>query len=54
MAEHENWSIFLTKFAKTVYILANFGKQEYCRTWKFCTLNDGTRQCSNPVNTNIA
>ena len=32
MAEHGNWPIFSTEFGKIVYILADFGKQEYCRT----------------------
>ena len=35
MAKHGNWPIFLTKFGKTVYILADFGNQKHCWTQKF-------------------
>ena len=34
MAECGNWPIFSTEFGKFVYILVDFGKQEYCRTRK--------------------
>ena len=54
MAEHGNWPIFSTEFGKIVYILEDFGKQEYCRTRKFCILKDGIRQSSNPTDTDIA
>ena len=45
---------FATGFGKIVYILADFGKQEYCRTRKFCIFMDGIRQSSNPTDTDIA
>ena len=54
MAEHGNWHILSTEFGKILCILAEFGKQEYCRTWKFCILKDGIRQSSNPRNDDIA
>ena len=54
MAEHGNWPIFSTEFGKIVYILVDFGKQEYHRTRKFCNLKDGIRQSSNPTDTDIA
>ena len=54
MAEHGNWHILSTEFGKILCILAEFGKQEYCRTWKFCILKDGIRQSSNPMDTDIA
>ena len=40
MAEHGNWPIFSTELKKVVYILVDFGKQEYCWTQKFCILKD--------------
>ena len=48
------WPIFLTEFGKIVYILADIGKQRYCRTRKFCILKDGIRQSSDPTDTGIA
>ena len=54
MAEHGNQPIFSTEFGKIVYILADFGNQEYCRTRKFCILKDGIRQSCNPTDTDIA
>ena len=54
MVEHGNWPIFSMEFGKIVYILADFGKQEYCQTRKFCVLKDGIRQSYNPTDTNIA
>ena len=54
MVEHLSWPIFSTEFGKIEYILAEFGKQEYCRTRKFCILKDGIRQSSNPTDTDIA
>ena len=54
MVEHGNWPIFSTEFEKIVYILADFGKQEYCRTRSFCILKDGIRQSANPTDTDIA
>ena len=54
MAEHGNWPIFSTEFGKIVCILADIGKQEYCRTRKFCILRDGIWQCSNAMDTDIA
>ena len=54
MAGHGNWPIFSTEFGNIVYILADFGKQEYCRTQKFCILKDRIRQSSNPTDTGIA
>ena len=54
VAEHGNWPIFSTESGKIVCILADFGKQEYCRTRKFCILKDGIRQSSNPTDTDIA
>ena len=54
MTEHENLPIFSTEFGKIVIILADFWKQEYCRTQKFCILKDGRRQSSNPTDTDIA
>ena len=53
MAEYENWPIFSTEFGKIVY-LADFGKQEYCRTQKFCILKDGIRQIPNPTDNDSA
>ena len=29
MAEHGNWPSFSTEFGKIVYILADYGKQDY-------------------------
>ena len=50
MAEHGNWPIFSMEFGNIVYILADFGKQEYCQTWKFCIFMDGIlRKSSNPT-----
>ena len=46
--EHGNLTIFSTEFGKIVYILADFGKEECCRTRKFCILKDRIRQRSNP------
>ena len=54
MAEHGNWPNFSTEFGTIVYILTDFGKQEYCRTRKFCILKDGILQSSNPTDTDIA
>ena len=54
MAEHENWPIFSAEFGKIIYILADFGKKEYCRTQKFYMLKDGIRRSSNAKNTVIA
>ena len=54
MAEYGNWHVFSTEFGKMVYILANVGKQEYCRTRIFCILKDGIRQSSSPTDTDIA
>ena len=54
MAELGNWPIFSTEFRKFVYILVDFGKQEYCRTRKFCILKEEIRQSSNPTDTDIA
>ena len=34
MAERGNWPISSTEFRKFVYILMDFGKQEYCQTRK--------------------
>ena len=51
MAKHGNWPIFSAEFGKMSYILADLGKQEYCRTRKFCILKDGIRQSSNPTDT---
>ena len=39
--------ILPTEFRKIAYILADFGKQEYCQT------QDGLLQCSNSVGTDI-
>ena len=52
--EHGNRLMFSAEFGKIVYILVDFGKQEYCRTRKFCILKDGIRQCFNPTDTDIA
>ena len=46
MAEHGNLPIFSTEFGKIVYILADFGKEECCRTRKFRILKDGIRKIS--------
>ena len=54
MAEHGNWPIFSTTFGKIVYILADVGKQEYCRTRKLCILKDVIRQSYNFMDTDIA
>ena len=54
MAEHGNWPIFSTEFGKVVCILADFGKQIYCRKRKFCILKDGMRQSSNTAETDTA
>ena len=54
MAEHGNLPIVSTEFGNTVYILADFGNQEYCRTQKFCILEDRKRQSSSPTDTDIA
>ena len=54
MAEYGNWPIFSTEFGAIVYIFADFGKQEYCRTRKFCISKDGMRQRSKPTDTDIA
>ena len=54
MTEYGYWPIFSTEFGKIEYILADVGKQEYCRTQKVCILKDGIRQCSNPTDTDIA
>ena len=54
MVEHGNCPIFSTEIGKVVYILADFGKHEYRRTWKFCILKDEIRQSSNPTDTGIA
>ena len=54
MAEHGNWLIFSTEFGKVVYILADFGKQEYFRTLKSYILKDGIGHISNPTDTDIA
>ena len=53
MAAHGYWPILITEFGKIVYILADFGKQEYW-TRKFCILKDGIRDSSNPMDTEIA
>ena len=42
--KHGNRPIFSTDFGKIVYILADFWKQEHCRTRKFRNLEDGIRQ----------
>ena len=31
-----------------------FGKQKYCRSRKFCISKEGTRQSSNPTDTDVA
>ena len=54
MAEQGNQPIFSSEFGKIVYILAGFGKQENCRTRKFCILKDRIQQSSNPTDTAIA
>ena len=54
MAEHESWPIFSTEFGKIVYILEDFGKQEYCLTRIYCILKNGIRQSYNPTGTDIA
>ena len=54
MVEHGNWPICSTEFGKIVYILVDFGKQEYCWTRKFCILKDGMRQIPNPTDNDIA
>ena len=54
MAEHENWPTFSTEFRKIVYILADFGKQEYFRTRKFGILKERIRQSSTPTDNDIA
>ena len=54
MAEHGNGPIFSTEFGKIVYILADYGKQEYCPTRKSYTLKDGIRRSSNATDTDIA
>ena len=54
MAEYENWPIFSTEFGTVVYILADFGKQKYCLTRKYCILKGGIRQSDNPTDTDIA
>ena len=54
MAEHGNWPIFSTEFGTMVYILADFGRQEYCRTQKFCIFKNEIRQSYNPTDTDIA
>ena len=53
MTERGNWPIFSTEFGKFVYILVDFGKQEYCRTRENCILKVGIRQSFNPTDTNI-
>ena len=53
MAQQRNWPIFSTRFGKFVYILVDFGKQEYYQTRKFCILKDGKRQSSNSTDTLI-
>ena len=54
MTEHRNWHNVSMEFGKIVYILTDFGKQEYNLTRKFCILKDGIRQSSNPTDTDIA
>ena len=44
IAGHGNRPIFSTEFGKIVHILADFGKQEHCRTQNFCIFQDGMRQ----------
>ena len=51
MVEQGQSPIFSTEFGKIVYILADFGKQEYCRTGKFYILKDGIWQSSNFTDT---
>ena len=54
MTEHGNWPIFSTESGKNVYVLADFGKEEYFRTQKFCILKDGIQQSYNPTDTDFA
>ena len=49
MSELRSRPIFSTEFGKIVYVLADFGKQEYYRTQKFCILMGGIRQSHNPT-----
>ena len=54
MAECRNRKILSMDFGKIVYILADFGKENYCRTRKFCILKVGPQQSSIPTNTDSA
>ena len=54
MAEHGNRPILSTEFGKIEYILADFGKQEYCWTYIFCISKDGIRQSFKSMDNDIA
>ena len=45
--------LFSQRNAEKLYILADFGKQEYCPAWTLCILKDRIRQSSNPTDTDI-